>query len=191
MDGDRIILKALGVIGRIEVRYNGLIHLRGERGGLEIRYDADRKKWYAYISFESSEKAFRGKWRAISWKPRGSLVAGINIGVNNLMAIYAENSLTRLVNGRPLKAISHYWNMRITEYQSTLNKYCLKTSKRLRLMYSKWRRQVKSYIDAKVRQTIEWLYNVGISIIKVGYQRTMRKRMVTLTMSKSGHMSTY
>jgi len=62
------------------------------------------------------------------------------------MAIYVENGLRKLINGRPLKAISHYWRMRIAEYQSMLNGYGLKTSKRLRLMYSKWRRQARDYI---------------------------------------------
>jgi putative transposase len=38
-------------------------------------------------------------------------------------------------------------------------------------MYSKWRRQVKSYIDSRVRQAIEWLYSVGVSIVEVGYPR--------------------
>jgi len=62
------------------------------------------------------------------------------------MAIYVESGEVRgLVNGRPLKSISHYWRTRIAEYQSTLNKYSLKTSRRLRLMYSKWRRQIKIY----------------------------------------------
>jgi len=106
-------------------------------------------------------------------QPRGNLVAGIDIGINNLMAIYIENGLTRLVNGRPLKAISHYWRMKIAEYQPTLNKYGLKTSKRLRLMYSRWRRQVRSYINTKVRQALEWLHDVGVSTIKVGYPKSI------------------
>jgi putative transposase len=101
------------------------------------------------------------------------LVAGIDIGINNLMTVYVENGLTKLVNGRPLKAISHYWRMRIVKYQSTLNKYGLKTSRRFRLMYSKWRRQVKSCIDARVRQAIEWLYSVDVSLIKVGYSKNI------------------
>ncbi len=171
VEGDKIILKGLGAIGRIEVRYKGLIHLRGEQGRLEVHYDQDRGKWYAHISFEVGEKAVRGVWASAPRKPRGDLVAGIDIGINNLMAIYAENGLAKLVNGRPLKAISHYWRMRIAEYQSMLNKYGLKTSRRLRSMYSKWRRQVKAYIDSRVRQAIEWLYSVGVSVIKVGYPK--------------------
>jgi putative transposase len=170
-EGDKIILKGLGAIGRIELRYKGLIHLKGEQGRLEIHYDQDRRKWYAHISFEVSEKAIRGVWTNVPRRPRGDLVAGIDIGINNLIAIYVENGLSKLVNGRPLKAISHYWRMRIAEYQSTLNKYGLKTSKRLRSMYSKWRRQVKAFIDSRVRQAIEWLYSTGVSIIKIGYPK--------------------
>jgi len=171
IEDDRIVLKGLGVIGRIELRYKGLIHLKGDQGRLEIHYDPDRRKWYAHISFEVGEKAVRGVWASVPRKPRGDLAAGIDIGVNNLMAIYVENGLAKLVNGRPLKAISHYWRMRIAEYQSMLNKYGLKSSRRLRAMYSKWRRQIKAYIDSKVRQAIEWLHSVGVSIIKIGYPK--------------------
>jgi putative transposase len=168
IESDKIVFKGLGAIGWIEIRYKGLIHLKGEQSRLEIHYDQDKKKWYAHISFEVAEKAVRREWTSIPKQPKNTLVAGIDIGVNNLMAIYVENGLAKLVNGRPLKAISHYWRVRIAEYQSTLNRYGLRTSRRLRSMYSKWRRRVKAYIDSRVRQAIEWLYNTGVSIIKIG-----------------------
>jgi putative transposase len=172
IDGDRIILKCLGAVGWIEVRYKGLIYLRGERGELMIRYDDDRKKWYASITFSKiSEKMVRGEWRRVPLQPRGDLTAGIDVGINNLLAIYVENGLTRLVSGRPLKAISHYWRGRIAEYQSMLNKYGLEASKRLRQIYAKWRRQVRHYIDARVREAVEWLYDIGVSKVKVGYPK--------------------
>ena len=171
MDGDRIVLQGLGAVGWIEVRYKGIMHLRGEHGGIEIRYDADRKKWYAHISFKVSEKMVRGEWRPVPRQPKSNLTAGIDIGINNLMAIYVENGLTKLINGRPLKSISYYWRKKVAEYQSTLNKYGLETSKRLGRMYTKWKRQIRHYINAKVRQAIEWLYDVGISTVKVGYPK--------------------
>jgi putative transposase len=173
IESDKIVFKGLGAIGWIEIRYRGLIHLKGEQGRLEIHYDQDKKKWYAHISFEVAEKTVRREWTSIPKQPKNNLVAGIDIGVNNLMAIYVENGLAKLVNGRPLKAISHYWRVRIAEYQSTLNRYGLRTSRRLRSMYSKWRRRVKAYIDSRVRQAIEWLYNTGVSIIKVGYPKNI------------------
>jgi putative transposase len=78
---------------------------------------------------------------------------------------------TKLVNGKPLKSISYYWRKKVAEYRSTLNKYGLETSKRLRRMYAKWRRQIRHYIDTKVREAIKWLYDIGISTVKVGYPK--------------------
>ena len=60
MDGDRIVLQGLGAIGWIKVKFKGPVYLRGERGELMIRYDVDRKRWYAHIAFDVSEKAVRG-----------------------------------------------------------------------------------------------------------------------------------
>ena len=40
-------------------------------------------------------------------------------------------------------------------------------------MYAKWRRQVKACIDARVRETIEWLYASGVSLVKVGYPKNI------------------
>jgi len=176
IEGDKITLKGLGAIGWIELKYKGLIHLRGEQGRLEIHYDQARRRWYAHIAFEMSEKAVRGEWSAIPKKPKGNLVAGVDIGINNLMAIYVENGVAKLVNGRPLKAVSHYWRSKIAGYQSKLNRCGSKTSRRLRLMYSRWRRQIKSYIDGKVRQTIEWLHKAGVSVVKVGYPRYIAQK---------------
>jgi putative transposase len=87
------------------------------------------------------------------------------------MAIYVKNGLTKLVNGRPLKSIAYYWKKKISEYQSMLNKYGLETSKRLRRMYEKWKRQAKHYINTRVREVIEWLYDIGVSKVKVGYPK--------------------
>jgi putative transposase len=177
MYGDKIIIRNLGEVGRIEVRYKGPIYLKGERGELRICYDADRGRWYASIVFsEVSEKMVRGEWRPVPQQPKGNLTAGIDIGINNLMAIYVENGLTKLINGRPLKSISYYWRKKISEYESTLSGYGLETSKRLRHMHTKWRRQIRHYIDAKVREGVEWLYDVGVSTIKIGYPKGIARR---------------
>jgi len=112
-------------------------------------------------------------WRKIPQVPRGNLRAGIDIGVNNLFAVYVENGESLLVNGRPLKSISHYWRGRITEYQSIINKYGVKSSHRLRSMYRKWRMQVKSFIDTRVRRLIERLHEIRVSTIYVGYPKNI------------------
>jgi len=169
--GSKIIIKWLGAIGRIEVEYTGLVHLKGKQGTLEIHYESDNKTWYAHISFEVEEKAVRGVWRKVPLTPKGNLRAGIDLGVNNLMAIYVENGTSALVNGRPLKSIIHYIREKVSSYQSKINKQGVKTTHKLRLPYQRGRRQAKSYIDTQVRRVVEWLYEIGVSTIYVGYPK--------------------
>ncbi len=190
MDGDRIILQGLGAIGWIEVKFKGPVYLRGERGELMIRYDADRKRWYASIAFSKiSERMVRGEWMRVPLQPKGNLTAGIDIGINNLMAIYIGDGSTRLINGKPLKAISFYWRKKIAKYQSMLNGYGLETSKRLRRMYMKWRRQIRHYIDARVREAVEWLYDIASPRLKSAIQRILYETMATSITSMSGPMA--
>jgi len=171
IDGGKIIIRGLGALGKIEIRYKGKIHLKGKQGRMEIRYDSESKNWYAYITFEASEKLVKDAWIKIPLKPKGSLRAGIDIGINNLFAVYMEDGRTLLVSGRPLKAISHYWRHRIAEYQSTLNKYGLKTSHKLRKMYKMWRKQARHYINTIVRRLAEKLYHAGVSLVYIGYPK--------------------
>ncbi len=48
------------------------------------------------------------------------------MGVNNLMAIYVENGLTKLANSKPPQGHFTYWVLRIAEYQPMLNRYDLR-----------------------------------------------------------------
>ena len=41
-----------------------------------------------------------------------------------------------------------------------------------------------------MRQAVEWLYDIGVSTIKVGYRGTSYMRTVTSRMSESGIMDT-
>lgn len=104
-------------------------------------------------------------------KPLGDRVAGIDAGVNNLLAVYVEDGSALLVSGRPLKSASFYWRNRIAQYQSTIGGYGLRTSRKLRRMFKKWRRRVADYINWAVGNTVEWLYRRGVSTIAVGYPR--------------------
>jgi len=171
IEENKIVLKGLGAIGRIEVEYSGLVHLKGKQGRLEIHYDQDTRTWYVHITFEVEEKAVRGKWRKIPLTPKGNLKAGIDLGVNNLIAVYVEDRTSALVNGRPLKAEAHYWRERISKYQSVINKYGVKTSHRLNITFKKWRKRAWHFINTQVRRVVEWLYEKGVSVIYVGHPK--------------------
>ena len=134
-----------------------------------------KRKWYAHISFNVEEKLSKNGWVKIPREPLGNLSAGIDLGVNNLMAVYVENGESLLVNGRPLKSISFYWQRRIAEHQSKLNKSGAKKSRKLKRMHEKAKLQAKHYINTAVRQTVEKLYSLGVSRIIVGYPKEIAR----------------
>jgi len=169
--GNVIELRRLGKFGKLEVQFKGRIHLKGKQGRLEITYDEVKSKWYAHLSFTVEEKLEGKEWVKLPRLPKGNLSAGIDLGVNNLMAVYVENGQSFLVKGRPLKSIDFYWRKRIAEYQSKLNKNGQNTSRKLRRMHEKAKLQAKHYINTAVRQTVRKLYDLGVSKIVVGYPK--------------------
>ncbi|QDA32126.1 IS200/IS605 family element transposase accessory protein TnpB [Thermococcus indicus] len=171
IDGNVIELRRLGKFGKLEVQFKGRIHLKGKQGRLEVTYDPVKRKWYAHISFTIEEKLEGGEWVKLPRTPKGSLSAGIDLGINNLMAVYVENGESFLVNGRPLKSIDFYWWKKIAEYQSKLNKSGCKKSRKLKRMHEKAKLQAKHYINTVVRQTVKKLYELGVSKIVVGYPK--------------------
>ncbi|NJE02564.1 RNA-guided endonuclease TnpB family protein [Thermococcus sp. MV11] len=172
IEGSKLILKGLGKFKRLEIQFKGRIHLRGKQGRLEITYDEVKRKWYVHISFSEVRERLEGEeWVKLPRKPKGSLSAGIDLGVNNLMAVYVENGESFLVNGRPLKSIDFYWRKRTAEYQSKLNKSGQKTSRKLRRMHERAKLQAKHYINTAVRGTVQRLYELGVSKIVVGYPK--------------------
>ena len=171
IEGNKLLLKGLGKFKRLEVQFKGRIHLKGKQGRLEIVYNEAKRKWYAHIGFNVEEKLSKNGWVKVPRQPLGSLTAGIDLGVSNLMAVYVENGESFLVNGKSLKSIAFYWQKRIAEYQSKLNKSGAKKSRRLKRMHEKAKLQAKHYINTAVRQTVKRLYQLGVSRIIVGYPK--------------------
>ncbi|WP_342667050.1 RNA-guided endonuclease InsQ/TnpB family protein [Thermococcus celericrescens] len=169
---DNVIeIRRLGKFGKLKLQFKGGIHFKCKQGRLEIVYDEVKRKWYAKISFRVNQKLTKNGWVNLPRTPKGNLSAGIDLGVNNLMAVYVENGESFLVNGRPLKAIDFYFRKIIADYQSKLNKSGAKTSRKLKMLRRKAKLQAKHYINTAVRQTVEKLYELGVSEIVVGYPK--------------------
>ncbi|WP_054840178.1 RNA-guided endonuclease TnpB family protein [Thermococcus sp. JCM 11816] len=165
-------LRRLGKFGKLRIQFKGgRIYLKGKQGRLEITYDPVRRKWYAHISYTVEERLYREGWVEVPRQPIGNLSAGIDLGINNLIAVYVENGESFLVNGRPLKSIAFYFRRGIAKVQSKINKSGTKKSRKLRKMHLNAKLQMKHYIDTMVRRTIERLYRLGVSKIYVGYPK--------------------
>jgi len=96
-------------------------------------------------------------------------VAGIDLGVNNLAALTANQPgfMPLLVNGRPLKALNQLYNKRRAHYQSLLpdGQY---TSHRLDSLADKRKRQVDSYLHVAIRRIVNHLLRHQIGILVIG-----------------------
>ncbi|EZQ11263.1 transposase [Candidatus Acidianus copahuensis] len=118
-----IELRHLGKFKDLAIRYNGEIYYRGEHGRLEIIYNPVLHKWYAHITLKASEKLNRktGKWIKVPLTPKGNLVGGIDIGINNLFAVYVSDGTQMLIKTRVLKSISYYFMKLISMKQKLKN----------------------------------------------------------------------
>ncbi len=96
-------------------------------------------------------------------KSKGKYVAGVDLGLNNLMAITSNHSGIKplLVNGRPLKSINQFFNKRVAKAQS------IEAWRQVKELNSKRDRRIDNYLHAVSRRVIDWcqLNDIGQVII--------------------------
>ncbi len=93
----------------------------------------------------------------------GKYVAGVDLGLNNLMAITSNHPGIRplLINGRPLKSINQLFNKRVAKAQS------IEAWRQVKQLNSKRDRKIDNYLHTVSRRVIDWcqLNEIGQLII--------------------------
>ena len=97
-----------------------------------------------------------------------SLIASIDIGVNNLVALTANKIgfTPRVVNGRPLKSTNQYYNKRKSELQKRLG--TTGTTNRMERMTIKRTRRIDHYLHTASHRIIDLLVAEGIGTLIIG-----------------------
>jgi len=94
---------------------------------------------------------------------KGKYVAGVDLGLNNLMAITSNHSgiSPLLINGRPLKSINQLFNKRVAALQS------ISAWRQTKQLNSKRERRIDNYLHTVSRRVIDWcqLNDIGQLII--------------------------
>lgn len=105
-------------------------------------------------------------------------VMGIDLGVNNLMAITSNKAgfTPILVNGRPLKSINQYFNKRRAKLQSKLPEEQF-SSKRLRRLHRTRSRQIKDYLHRVSKRIVSMAVDNEIGIIVIGQNKQWKQRI--------------
>jgi putative transposase len=96
------------------------------------------------------------------------LVAGIDVGLNNLAAITSNKPgfVPVLINGRPVKYINQGYNKRRAELQAKLGQPG--RTKRMERLTTKRTRQINHYLHTHSRRIIDLLVAEGIGTLVVG-----------------------
>jgi putative transposase len=94
--------------------------------------------------------------------------AGVDIGLNNLAVLPADQPgfVPRVVNGRPVKSITQFYNKRRAELQSRLGD--VGTSRRLERITTKRTRRIDWYLHTASRRIIDLLVAEGIGTLCLG-----------------------
>lgn len=97
-----------------------------------------------------------------------TLYAGIDLGVNNLVALTSTKPgfVPVLVNGRPLKSVNQYYNKRRAKLQKKLGK--TGTTKRMQRMTKKRNRRIHHEMHVASKQVIDVLVQEGIGTLVIG-----------------------
>lgn len=97
-----------------------------------------------------------------------ALVAGVDIGVDNLAAIASNKAgfVPRLVNGRPAKSINQFYNQRKVELQRASGEPG--RTERLERLTMQRERRLNQYLHAASKRIIALLVQEGIGVLVIG-----------------------
>ena len=101
--------------------------------------------------------------------------AGIDIGMNNLVALTSNKSGFRsvIVNGRPVKSTNQFYNKRKADLQKQLG--TTGTTKRMERMTNKRNRRINQYMHTASKRIIDLLVKEGIGVVCIGKNDTWKQ----------------
>jgi len=100
---------------------------------------------------------------------QSSLVAAVDIGVNNLVALTSNKVgfIPRLVNGRPIKSVNQCYNKQVAKLQKKMSRNH-HTSRELERVASKRTGRIDHYMHTTSRRFIDLLVTEGIGTLVIG-----------------------
>ncbi|MGQ4891902.1 MAG: RNA-guided endonuclease InsQ/TnpB family protein [Candidatus Njordarchaeia archaeon] len=164
----RDLLRKFGLKSPIGIRWSGRPRWSGKFGRLEIVYDVVSGKWYAHISVEVVKH---------DDPPHQPNFASIDLGVKNLAAVYYSSGDVEVYKGSTLLADFFHLKRVLSAYQSALNRSGSRISRRLRMIFRRYRRRFRHAVKAMVKDILEKAKDRGVGVIYIGYPKHIRDRV--------------
>ncbi len=148
----------------LKVRWKGKNRWEGKKQGrLEIRYDDLSRRWYAYMPVEVEKPLHQPTEHK---KKR----VYVDLGIINIITSWIEGEKRpEIYSGRSALSDWWYWNGKIGEHQSSMEKNGKrKTSRRLRRLFKKRQKRFRHVINTIVARFVKNCWEKGVSEIVIG-----------------------
>jgi putative transposase len=113
-------------------------------------------------------------------KENNNRYCSIDLGLNNLAAVSSNVLKPYIINGHPLKSINQYYNKKVAEYSSKLNKGNEEknvTSKRIRRITNKRNNKIDDYMHKASRYIINHLVSNNINTLVIGNNQEWKQEI--------------
>ena len=174
--GRNLLVYTIQAISSKQLR-NGIIKLSGTELSIKTKVSPDRicqvrlvPKCDSYvIEVIYNACTERSRSEPESAAPDNDFVAGIDLGLNNLVALTSNQPgfIPLLINGRPLKSINQFYNKRKAHLQSRL-KGLRKTSSRIQRLTRCRNQKVDNYLHHASRTIVDILVAQQIRTLVIG-----------------------
>ncbi len=156
---------------RLKIRWKGKSRWEEKKQGrLEIRYDNLSRRWYAYMPVEVERKPLHQPTADKKKK------AYVDLGIINIITSWIEGEKRAgIYSGRSVLSDWWYWNRKIGEHQSNIEKNGKrKTSKRLRKLFRKRKKRFRHLINTIIARFVKNCWEKGVSEIVIGDVKNIR-----------------
>ena len=100
--------------------------------------------------------------------------ASIDLGVNNLLALFIDEDNPYLLNGKPLKSINQYYNKEISSLKSKL-KEGVHTSNKIIKLYNRRSNRVQDFMHKSSRKLLNQLVLSKVTHFVIGYNKEIKQ----------------
>ena len=100
----------------------------------------------------------------------------IDLGLNNLATIGSNVLKPIIITGKPLKAINHYYNKKLSKLKSKAElNHGIKTTKRIKKLHSKRHNKIQDYLHKASRQIVNHLVFNEINTLVIGKNKSWKQ----------------
>ena len=162
--------------GALSFKDKGFIKLSQTEIKIKTDLGKERVKFVRIVPKKGYYVIEIGYTKEVKVKKQAGEVAGIDIGLNNLMTVAMPSGDNFIVNGKPLKFINQYYNKKLAKYKSELPKNVY-TSKRINKLTLKRNNKVEDYLHKASRLLVNILKENKVSTLVIGYNKGIKENI--------------